>query len=124
MCFLLAALLTIMLGLFVHWHGAFLGAEGQDMLGDALWGTMMAWWLGAFLPYVRLPLRAVVAYAICTAVEVSQLLHLPWLDALRGNRLGHLVLGHDFAARDLVAYALGVLVAVLLERQMTRRRSF
>ncbi|MGZ8492750.1 MAG: DUF2809 domain-containing protein [Gemmatirosa sp.] len=34
--------------------------------------------------------------------------------ALRGTRLGHLVLGTDFDARDLLAYAAGVACAAAL----------
>jgi hypothetical protein len=41
---------------------------------------------------------------------------VPWLDAVRATRLGHLVLGSDFDGRDLLAYAIGVLGAVGLER--------
>jgi hypothetical protein len=44
----------------------------------------------------------------CFAVEFSQLIHLPMLDALRRTTLGYLVLGSGFDRRDLAGYAGGV----------------
>lgn len=114
--FLLCALLTMAAGLLVHRYGAGLGRVVQDVAGDALWGMMIAWGIGALWPQVGMTVRAMLAYAVCAAVEASQLIHMPWLDAMRATRLGHLVLGSDFDGRDLLAYAVGVLVAAGLER--------
>ena len=112
---------TIVVGLAVHLHGAALSPVARDVLGDALWATMIAWWVGAAAPAVRLSRRAIVALAICFAVEVSQLYHAPGIDALRETTLGHLVLGSGFDPRDLASYAAGVLAAAWLELVMLRR---
>lgn len=114
-----AALATIVVGLLVHRGGTMLSPEARDVLGDALWAAMITWWVGAVAPGTRLFTRVVIAYAICAAVELSQLYHTPTLDAIRDTTLGQLVLGSGFDARDLVAYAAGVAAAVLLE--MTAR---
>jgi acetyl esterase/lipase len=66
--------------------------------------------------------RSAVAFGICVAVELSQLVHTPAIDAVRRTALGQLVLGSGFDARDLVAYAAGVSVAALLERIVRRPR--
>ena len=116
------ALLTIAAGLLVQRRGPSLGPVAQDVLGDALWAAMIYWWLGALGPATRRRSRAVVAYAICAAVEFSQLHHTPALDAVRGTRWGHLVLGSGFDPRDFVAYAAGVGVALLLETAAGARR--
>ena len=115
------ALGTIGVGLLVHWHGLGLGPTARDVLGDALWAVMVAWWVGALAPGARLGVRSAVALAVCVAVEVSQLAHTPALDALRRTRAGHLVLGSGFDPRDLAAYALGVAGAALLVRTVARR---
>ena len=115
------ALGTIALGLTVHWRGAALGPMLQDLLGDALWAAMIAWWIGAVAPGASLRLRSIAALALCVGVEVTQLYHTPQLDALRATTAGHLVLGSAFDSRDLVAYALGVCAAALLERAVARR---
>ena len=109
------ALGTIALGLIVHLRGAVLGAVPRDVLGDALWAVMIAWWIGALAPRAGLSARSAVALAICAAVETSQLYHAPTIDAVRRTRLGSLVLGSGFDPRDLVAYAVGIGVAVMLE---------
>ncbi|HKW00104.1 MAG TPA: DUF2809 domain-containing protein [Vicinamibacterales bacterium] len=109
------ALATIGIGLLVHEQGAGLGPVVRDVLSDALWAAMIAWWVGALVPRVGFAARSAIAYSICVAVEGSQLFHAPALDALRATTPGQLVLGSGFDARDLAAYAIGVAVAALLD---------
>jgi hypothetical protein len=107
--------LTIVVGLLVHTYGAGAGRVAQDVLGDALWGAMIAWGIGALAPNTRLVARSAAAYAWCVAVETSQLYHAPTIDAIRATWPGHLVLGSGFDARDLGSYALGVACAALAD---------
>ncbi len=120
--YLALALGTIVLGLAVHGRGGALSPVVRDVLGDALWAAMVVWGIAAVAPVMRRPWRAAVALAVCFAVEFSQLVHLPALDALRRTAAGHLVLGSGFDRRDFAAYAAGVLAAVLLERAIEQRR--
>ena len=113
---------TMALGLAVHRRGSLLSPAVRDVLGDALWAAMVAWWIAAALPAIRLPWRAAIAVAFCFAVEFSQLYHTPVLDAIRRTIAGHLVLGSGFDPRDFAAYTVGVLAAVLLERQTDGHR--
>jgi hypothetical protein len=113
--FVALALGTIALGLGAHVYGARLGTATRDVLGDALWAMMIAWWVGALAPSAPLRARSAVALAICVGVELSQLVHTPALDAVRSTPVGQLVLGSGFDPRDLAAYAFGVLGAVGLE---------
>ena len=114
---------TIALGLAVHSGGGALSPTARDVLGDGLWAAMAAWWIAAVAPAVRLAWRAAVALAVCFAVEFSQLLHFPMLDALRRTTVGYLALGSGFDRRDFAAYAGGVLATVLLERAIGMIRS-
>jgi len=116
------AVATIALGLWVHRGGVSLGPTARDVAGDALWATMIAWWIGAAAPRARLMTRSAVALAICTVVELSQLIHAPWIASMRETTMGQLVLGSGFDPRDLLAYALGVALAALLERALIARR--
>jgi hypothetical protein len=115
------ALATIAVGLLVHWRGDALAPALRDFTGDALWAAMIVWWVSALAPHRGLPWRGAAALAVCAAVEFGQRVHTPWLDQLRRTTLGHLVLGSDFDPRDLLAYACGVLAAVLLDRVLFRR---
>jgi hypothetical protein len=109
------ALGTIALGLTVHWFGVALGPTARDVVGDAIWAAMIAWWVAAIAPGRSLQVRSAAALAACFAVEVSQLYHTPALDMLRSTTIGRLTLGTGFDARDLVAYTVGVLAAAFLE---------
>ena len=121
-CFTALACATIAVGLLVHLRGAALGPAVRDVLGDALWAMMIAWWAGALAPSARLAARSAGAYAVCAGVELSQLYHTPTLDAVRATGVGHLVLGSGFDPRDLAAYAAGVAIAALLEATVVARR--
>lgn len=110
------ALGTIVLGLTVHLYGDALGPTSRDVVGDIIWGAMIAWWVAAIAPDRSLRARSVAAVAICFAVEMSQLYHTPALDMLRRTTVGQLTLGTGFDLRDFLAYTVGVLAAALLER--------
>ena len=107
---------AIAVGLAVHLHGGPLSATARDVIGDALWAAMIAWLAGAAAPSSPLAARAALALGLCFAVEFGQLYHTPGLDAIRATSVGHLVLGSGFDARDLAAYALGIVGAALLGR--------
>ena len=113
---------TIACGLLVHLRGGSLTPAVRDVLGDALWATMIVWWVSVVAPRARRATRGAVALAICWAVEASQLYHAPALDALRRTTAGRLVLGSGFDARDLAAYAAGVLFALLVDTLPRGRR--
>ena len=105
---------TIAVGLMVHLGGSFLPLAFRDALGDALWAMMIVWWIGVAAPRLPLRTRGLAALGICVGVELSQRYHTPLLDALRHTLPGHLVLGSGYDPRDFLAYAAGVIVAVVL----------
>lgn len=85
------------------------------MPGDVLWATLVFVLVGFVRPAWSTARVAAVALAVAFAVEASQAVHLPWLDAVRGTVLGRLVLGTSFYAPDLLAYAVGVMLGALVE---------
>jgi hypothetical protein len=84
--------------------------------GDALYATMVFFGIGFLAPQIRTRAAAALALAFCVAIECSQLIHAPWLDAVRDTLPGHLVLGQGFHALDLACYAIGIALGVALER--------
>jgi hypothetical protein len=117
------ALATIVAGLVVHLGGVPASHVARDIAGDALWGTMLTWWVSAIVPGIALGVRAALSLGACWAVEVSQLYHTPGLDAIRDTLLGHLVLGSGFDPRDFAAYGAGVVGATILEWWWLNRRA-
>lgn len=76
--------------------------------GDVLWAAMIYWGLRFLL--VHEPKRtAFYALIFCFFIEISQLYHAPWIEQIRQNRLGGLVLGFGFLWSDLGCYLVGVL---------------
>ena len=110
---------TIAVGLMVHLGGRSLPPVFRDVLGDALWAMMIVCWMGVAAPRLPLRTRGLAALAVCAGVELSQRYHTPFVDALRRTTPGHLVLGSGYDPRDFLAYAAGVVVAVVLARLMT-----
>ena len=100
----------------MHLGGGFLPPAARDILGDALWAMMIVWWIGVLAPTLPLRTRGLAAFVVCAAVELSQRWRAPWLDALRSTLPGHLVLGSGYHPRDFLAYAAGVIAAIVVAR--------
>jgi len=83
--------------------------------GDSLWALMVFLCFG-FVFRRSSTLRISLA-AVCFAwsVELLQLYHAPWIDAIRSTRPGQLVLGSSFNSPDLIAYVAGIAVGALGE---------
>jgi uncharacterized protein DUF2809 len=98
------------------------GAFGK-YAGDALYATAVYWVLILVRPSARPSVAAVVATLICWAVELFQLTPVPRTLSSHST-LSRLVLGSTFGGWDLLAYPVGVLVAVavhaLLRRSLSR----
>ena len=76
---------------------------------DTAW-TMAGYCLLGLL-FDRSPLCNLVgALAISYLVELSQLWHPAFLEALRATRLGGLILGYGFLWSDLICYTVGALL--------------
>ena len=89
--------------------------------GDVLWAAMVYWWLALLWPRAPVTRLAASALGIAIAVEMSQLLHAPWLNAVRANAFGALVLGQGFLWSDITCYITGVALAVLIDRNAVAR---
>ena len=111
---------TVALGLASRRYGDTLPRVVAAYAGDTLWAAMVFWLLALALPHAATLRLAAGALGVATAVELSQLHHAPWIDAIRATRLGALALGHGFLWSDLACYAAGVGAAALLDRALVR----
>jgi Protein of unknown function (DUF2809) len=84
--------------------------------GDTLWAMMVVWLFAIARPKATTMALAVSAIVVALLIECSQLYHAPWIDSLRVTTPGALVLGQGFLWTDLVCYAVGVLLAALIDR--------
>jgi hypothetical protein len=79
--------------------------------GDTIWAGEFLFFLRILFPKTRLLKLAILNYLFGVIVEVSQLWHTPWLDAIRHTQIGELMLGLGFMWSDLVCYAVGTFLA-------------
>lgn len=85
------------------------------LLGDGFYAMAVYWVFVLVWPRVNVWVMVGVAIAFCFAIEFTQLYHAPWLDAIRSNFLGALLLGRGFSMEDLMAYAAGGAIAGILD---------
>ena len=83
--------------------------------GDALWALMVFVGFGFLFPRASTLTVALLALTLSWGVEVSQLYHAPWIDAVRATLPGRLVFGTTFAWPDLPAYAVGIALGAWAE---------
>jgi len=82
--------------------------------GDALYAAMM-YFIIRFCTVYAATKAAIIALCICWAVEFSQLYQADWINGIRSTLPGRLILGRGFLPGDLLAYAAGVLAALLAD---------
>ena len=119
--YLALALAVVVLGLASRRYRAALPAFVGAYAGDALWAAMVFLLAAACRPRARTSALAAGALLFAFAVELTQLYHAPWIDAVRATRPGALVLGHDFVWSDLPCYVAGVLAAAAADRLLRSR---
>ncbi len=119
------ALVVIACGLTLRWYGFPLGlpAFAVKYGGSLLWATMVFLLVGVLLPRLSQTRNAAIAMVIAVVIELSRLVHLPWLDAFRPTTAGALLLGRIFSPWNLAAYAIGIALGVWLDRLMEIRKS-
>jgi len=112
------ALVVIVCGLSLRWYGFPLGLPAFIVKygGSVLWASMVFLLVGVLLPRLTGMQIAGIAVAIAIVVELSRLVHTPWLDAFRLTTAGALLLGRIFSLWNLVAYGVGIVVGVWLDR--------
>ena len=87
--------------------------------GDVLWAAMIYW--GFKFLFAQEPKRnTFYALIFCFLIEFSQLYHAPWIDQIRSNRLGGLVLGFGFLWSDLGCYLVGVVCSYFVDKNTSK----
>lgn len=112
--FLCALLVLCAAGLFVRSRNAVFSNFFAAYFPDAAWTMAVYCGFGAlFCRGVGIHFPA--ALGVSFLIELSQLWHPPFLDALRATTLGGLVLGYGFLWSDLVCYTVGACVCAAAE---------
>jgi len=90
--------------------------------GSVLWGTMVYFLVAIAASHSHLSRRsiALISAVIAVAVELFRLVHTPALDAFRLTLAGALLLGRIFSPWDMIAYGVGIVLAIGLDRLALR----
>lgn len=84
-------------------------------IGDTLYAVMMYFIIRAIFIHGSIKMVSALSLLSCYMIEFSQLYSAPWINAIRSNLLGRLVLGQGFLMSDIIAYTVGILIVVLCE---------
>jgi len=108
----------VIVGLSLRRYGFDLGLPGTIVKygGSGLWGAMLFFLVAIAAPRLSRWTIAWISMPIAVCVELSRLVHTPWLDEFRLTPAGALLLGRIFSARDIIAYIAGIALASALDR--------
>jgi Protein of unknown function (DUF2809) len=84
--------------------------------GSALWAAMVFFLASMAASNASRLSIALISAAIAVGVELFRLVHAPWLDAFRLTLPGALLLGRIFSAWNILAYGVGIIFAMELDR--------
>jgi hypothetical protein len=111
-------LLIVVSGLALRGFGFSLGLSAFIVKygGSALWAAMVFFLVAIVASRSSRLSVALISASIAVAVELFRLVHAPWLDAFRLTLPGALLLGRIFSPWNMLAYGVGVALAVWLDR--------
>ncbi|MCM3538827.1 ribosomal maturation YjgA family protein [Priestia endophytica] len=111
--YIMLMIIIIFLGIVVRKKSAYFPRIVNLYLGDILWALLI--FLGFSFLTEKKGLKIVIFLSLlfCYGIEISQLYHAEWIDAVRSTTLGGLVLGYGFLFSDLVSYTVGILFGAL-----------
>ena len=84
--------------------------------GSLLWATMVYFLVALAFPRLSTAWVVATACLIAISIEFFRLVHTPALDAFRLTTPGALLLGRIFSLWNIPAYAIGVLLASIIDR--------
>jgi len=105
----------IVLGIWSKKAHTFIPTFFNDYIGDSLWAAMIFFGFGFAFDTMKTGKVALGSILFCYIIEFSQIYHANWIDNIRNTTLGRLVLGYTFSWTDLIAYAFGIGIAIILE---------
>lgn len=114
----------IVAGLALRRFGLGLGVPASAVKygGSALWGAMVFFLVAIASPRLSSLHIAAVSIVTAVAVELFRLLHTPWLDDFRLTLAGALLLGRVFSVWNILAYIVGIALALLLDQLIFAER--
>ena len=113
--YLIRVLVVMCLGLLSRKFNDYIPDAIDIFLGDSLWALMIYFLIRMI--FINLSKNKATSYGLlfCFIIELSQLYHSSWIDAIRNTPLGGLVLGYGFLWSDLVSYLSGIVIGYFID---------
>ena len=109
---------VVLLGIGSRKFGYILPRFVASYLGDTLWGLMVFLIIGFLFSYLDTNIVAIVSLIFCFFIEFTQLYHSHFIDNVRSTIIGGLILGFGFLWSDLICYSLGIIIGILIEKNL------
>jgi hypothetical protein len=93
----------------------FIPALIYPYLGDTFYAMMIYAIMAIFFNKSSASNLLTLTIIICFTIEASQLYQAEWINQIRQNKLGGLILGFGFLWSDLVSYSIGSALAFLID---------
>ncbi|MFS0673921.1 DUF2809 domain-containing protein [Ornithinibacillus sp. 179-J 7C1 HS] len=114
--YLLALIVTILLGLVSRIYGEILPAFLSENAGDTFWAMMVYFGFRFLLVRHSLRVSILLSFVFSFGIEFSQIYQADWINQIRSTTIGALVLGKGFLVVDLVRYSVGIILAMLINK--------
>ncbi|MCC8153085.1 MAG: DUF2809 domain-containing protein [Tannerellaceae bacterium] len=98
----------ILAGLSSRKYGDYLPRFVAAYAGDILWAAMVYLGIRFLFPGYQQQKTALASLLFSYGIEFSQLYQAEWINTIRHQTVGALILGQGFLWSDLVCYTLGV----------------
>lgn len=113
--YLIAIIITIILGLASRRWGPLLLSFIAENAGDILWAMMVYFGFRFLLVRKNTRIAIWLSFLFSFGIEFSQLYQEDWMNQIRGTLLGALIFGKGFLIEDLVRYTAGIIIATYLD---------
>ena len=122
--YFLLLILTMLAGLASRRFSGLLPEFLQSYVGDTLWALMVFWMMCFVFTKKSSAWIAVASIIFSFGIEISQLYHAPWIEAIRNTTPGGLVLGFGFLWSDLVCYSTGIGLGLFFEKIILKKKDW
>ncbi len=114
--YLIAVVITILLGLASRKFSHHLPLFVAQNAGDVLWSMMVYFGFRFLLVHKSMFTAIWLSFLFSFGIEFSQLYQADWIISMRGTLLGALILGKGFLTVDLIRYTVGIVIATSLDK--------
>ena len=118
--FILIILISL-LGIGSRYFAEILPDFIANYAGDTFWAMAVYFFLRFIIQKKSKITSSIIAYVFSVFIELSQFYHAPWLDEIRKTIIGGLILGFGFMWSDLICYAVGIIIGLLIDSFFVNR---